>query len=170
MVGQLCSLATSCSQLQSWKHSLNHVTLCILSDLHQVFVVIWKLNTTQGQPPIQRCETLSFAPKKRQKSQSGPEGSALIYCLNLGTELWPRTYLGGLMWRMKSSGNAEWILSIRCNTWWLWRSALQWLIAWQVLFEMCHIPALLKKYFLWHFNAWEPCLCFIGNEWVHTEH
>lgn len=73
--------------------------------------------TTQGQPPTHRCETLSFAPKKRQKSQSGAAGSALIYCLNLGTELWPRTYLGGLMWRMKSSGNAEWILSIRSNTW-----------------------------------------------------
>ncbi len=36
--------------LPSWKHSLNHITLCILSDLHWAFVVIWKLNTTQGQP------------------------------------------------------------------------------------------------------------------------
>ena len=68
---------------------------------------------TQGQPQLNPSASL---PKKGKSHDQDPEGSVFIHCLNLGTELWPRRYLGGLMWRMKSSGNAEWIWSIRGNT------------------------------------------------------
>lgn len=66
-----------------------------------------KLNTRTAS-----VKRLALLPKKGKSHHWGPEGSVLIYRLNLGPELWPRRYLGGLIWRMKSSGNAEWIWSL----------------------------------------------------------
>lgn len=99
------------------ENTLNHVTLCILSDLHWVFVVICKPNTPARTASVKHYALLPKKGKSHDRVQEGKGGrrGVFIYCLNLGTELWPRRYLGGLMWRLKISGNAEWIWSIRGN-------------------------------------------------------
>lgn len=76
--GQHGFLAASSSHLLLlWKHFLNHVTLCILSDLHRVFVVIWNLNTAQGQPPIQPLSNTMLCSQKKAKVTIESRGERL---------------------------------------------------------------------------------------------
>lgn len=71
----------------------------------------------------------------KKQSQLGPvKGSPKILPK---FRLWVMSYghLGGIVWRMKSSANAEWICSIRGNIMVVEKTSNPWQIAWQVLEE-----------------------------------
>lgn len=143
------------SPLLSWKHSLNHVTLCILSDLHWVFVVIWKLNTTQGQPLLNAL----LCSQKKAKVRIGSRGERLnilpkFRCWFMAQKMsgWARV-TDEKFWKcwVDLKQKREYIMAVGqspeatdCKTG----------AAWQV----SDVP-FWNVTFSWFFNAWEPFLC-----------